>query len=542
MKKFNFKKNYFFSLFIFTFLILNIFFPINPKIIQANNLFLFNDFSFKFPPVNLGSVLQRKSGPLVVDGFRSTSYARFDSVLQIPQDAGEGKVLTSDDQGNATWQEPQVSGGEPVWGYITGNIGDQSCPLPCPSDLMNTLDLRAPLISPNFTNNARSTTPPVGDDDTSIATTEFVNSEINNFFADTGTWTDLGSVVRLSNLNHNISIGANNIIFKGGSATANRFIHTLGTNNLFMGLGTATGVSSFGSGNTGIGANSFTFLTFSGNNNTGLGRGVLNNNSSSNLAIGAGSRGGSGANSINTGVGVDSLANLSASNPGGNAAFGFWSLKSSTLGGENVSIGLSQGSTSGSFNTLIGSGGGGGSSFNNITTIGYGAGVNASNRMAFGITPSASNHTKAWGFGTNNFVSGNTNYAIRVGSQNGNNGNEAGLTTAGVWTNASDLNKKTNIQNLNYGLKEVLKLRPVSFNWKDSNTHDIGFIAQEVKEIIPELVYGKEGDLSLAYSQVPVVLVNAIAEQNQELILDQNNFTEFEKELNIIENKIKNAQ
>lgn len=58
-----------------------------------------------------------------------------------------------------------------------------------------------------------------------------------------------------------------------------------------------------------------------------------------------------------------------------------------------------------------------------------------------------------------------------------------------------------------------MKLHPVTYKLKGINNQDIGFIAQEVKEIIPEIVYGKEGELTLSYGQIAPVLVKAVQEQ-----------------------------
>ena len=62
--------------------------------------------------------------------------------------------------------------------------------------------------------------------------------------------------------------------------------------------------------------------------------------------------------------------------------------------------------------------------------------------------------------------------------------------TAYSTTVASDRRLKREIQKINYGLKDILKLNSVQFNWREKRKgkHDIGFIAQEVQEIIPEIV------------------------------------------------------
>ena len=85
----------------------------------------------------------------------------------------------------------------------------------------------------------------------------------------------------------------------------------------------------------------------------------------------------------------------------------------------------------------------------------------------------------------------------------------------------SDRRMKTNILDLKYGLKEVLAMRPVSFNWKSSpdSNNKVGLIAQEVREIVPEVVTGNEikETLGLNYAELVPVLINAVKEQQKEI-------------------------
>lgn len=101
----------------------------------------------------------------------------------------------------------------------------------------------------------------------------------------------------------------------------------------------------------------------------------------------------------------------------------------------------------------------------------------------------------------------------------------AHCSSAGVWVNASDRRLKSAIQPITYGLKEVLALRPVKYKMKESGASQVGFIAQEVQEIIPELITGMEGSvekgetLGMSYGNLTAVLVRAI--QTQEGTIDQ---------------------
>ena len=97
----------------------------------------------------------------------------------------------------------------------------------------------------------------------------------------------------------------------------------------------------------------------------------------------------------------------------------------------------------------------------------------------------------------------------------------ARCTAGGTWTNVSDVRLKKDIVNTTYGLFDVLRLRPVNYNMKADGEAQVGFIAQEVRKIIPEVVNGIEGDISkgetlgISYGNLVPVLTKAIQEQQQ---------------------------
>jgi hypothetical protein len=90
-------------------------------------------------------------------------------------------------------------------------------------------------------------------------------------------------------------------------------------------------------------------------------------------------------------------------------------------------------------------------------------------------------------------------------------------------TNPSDYRLKNTITPLTYGLNEVLQLNPKTFYYNDDVTKarlKYGFIAQEVKDVMPDLVrrLGANTDyLGLENEGIFVTLVNAIKELKQEL-------------------------
>ncbi len=123
--------------------------------------------------------------------------------------------------------------------------------------------------------------------------------------------------------------------------------------------------------------------------------------------------------------------------------------------------------------------------------------------------------------------------------------------------NVSDARLKTNIKNLNYGLNEIMKLRPVSYIWKkgmfgktfvpeSERALNLGFLAQEVQKTMPELVQTedwkpeseknpdvyvkKQRDfMAVNYVEMVPVLVKAMQEQ-QEMI------NELKKEIEALKN------
>jgi len=89
----------------------------------------------------------------------------------------------------------------------------------------------------------------------------------------------------------------------------------------------------------------------------------------------------------------------------------------------------------------------------------------------------------------------------------------------------SDARLKTNVQTLKNSLDIVLALNPVEFDWKEITpeydwfvengiTHSIGFIAQEVKQLVPEIVILKDnGYYTIDYPKINALLVEGIKEQ-----------------------------
>lgn len=95
---------------------------------------------------------------------------------------------------------------------------------------------------------------------------------------------------------------------------------------------------------------------------------------------------------------------------------------------------------------------------------------------------------------------------------------DIGVDATGLVVNqASDIRLKENIEPINYALNKVLMLSGVSFNWinkvSGGNERKLGLIAQQVKDIVPELVnQTSDGYLSVNYKDLSALLIEAIKE------------------------------
>ena len=99
---------------------------------------------------------------------------------------------------------------------------------------------------------------------------------------------------------------------------------------------------------------------------------------------------------------------------------------------------------------------------------------------------------------------------------------------AAKFTTASDLALKTNIVNVSGATKTVLALRPVTYQWKNpeyldnkrsplagNNPKEIGFIAQEVEKVLPDIIsIDEQGIRLMDYSAIIPILTSAIQELN----------------------------
>ncbi len=129
----------------------------------------------------------------------------------------------------------------------------------------------------------------------------------------------------------------------------------------------------------------------------------------------------------------------------------------------------------------------------------------------------------------------------------------------GIWVNyttVSDGRLKTNVIPVGQGLNIVNQLNPVFFDWDQNNPraqgfgtkHQVGFIAQDVEKVLPEVVNkGEDSYRSVEYGKIVAVVVAAVKElYNKVLDIEKNiealKFKDAAKDREIASVKAENAE
>jgi len=332
--------------------------------------------------------------------------------------------------------------------------------------------------------------------------------------------------------------------------------NTGGSNNIFIGPNSGKDNTTGGS-NTFVGVASG-YQNTTGANNTFLGSGAGNSNTEADwntfMGNGCGQNTTGGFNTFiggwtglfhtsssdNTFIGTQ--AGLGGYTPGAtgssNVYVGKASGGSQTSGSNNVYLGSSAGGykTSGNNNVFVGykSGLSNGDSGGNVF-IGNNAGQNETNSNKLYIANSSTTTPLIYG----DFSAGSQEVVINGNSTTNSdnrrffvNGTAGGTTS---WYNDSDARQKENINPIQQALEKVCNLEGVTFEWQDKSNHpkgdQLGFIAQDVEDILPEVVDNSGDHYSMQYAPITALLVEAIKQQ-QDLIEEMNmKISEMEKQL-----------
>ena len=242
----------------------------------------------------------------------------------------------------------------------------------------------------------------------------------------------------------------------------------------------------------------------------------------------------------NIGIGSSSLGELRTNSDGyQNVGIGDNTFNRLSEGRQNVALGSGAGNNLGSEmeachrNTLIGA-----NSMSEIaegsnnTCLGYQSGRKDPN-VDDGVVVNFSTY-----LGYNTIASGSTTNEIAIGyNAEGGGSNTIVLGNSSIAalkcqvqtiTSLSDKRDKTNIQDSEYGLDLISKLKPVTFDWNMRDgakvgIKDLGFIAQDLQEVnddYTQLVDDKNPEkLEASYGRLIPVLVKAIQELKAEIEL-----------------------
>ncbi len=124
-------------------------------------------------------------------------------------------------------------------------------------------------------------------------------------------------------------------------------------------------------------------------------------------------------------------------------------------------------------------------------------------------------HSTRIGYGISDTTTSGATYALDVSGS-------IGATADVVAYVSSDKRLKDNIKNIANPLEKLEKLNGVEFDWNDKQDlykgHDIGVIAQEVEEVLPEIVDTREdGHKAVKYDRMVALLIEAVKEQQQQI-------------------------
>ncbi|MFK7951104.1 MAG: tail fiber domain-containing protein, partial [Saprospiraceae bacterium] len=191
-----------------------------------------------------------------------------------------------------------------------------------------------------------------------------------------------------------------------------------------------------------------------------------------------------------------------------------------TIGNDNIFIGHEVGynTTKGENNVYIGDQAG----YNNITgnsnvLLGNRSGYNETGSNKLYIENSNTSSPLIYGEFDNNeiVINGNnthntSNYTFYV------NGTAGGSS---AWNNSSDRRLKENIQTVDNALDKITQMRGVTYEWKDGREAGsrLGFIAQEVEDILPQVVDTTGDYRTMQYAPITAVLVEAVKEQQAQI-------------------------
>ena len=267
----------------------------------------------------------------------------------------------------------------------------------------------------------------------------------------------------------------------------------------------------------------------SGASNTAVGSAALTSNTvgGSNVAVGRSSLQSNVGGIQNTALGASALNTI---NGNYNVAVGSSALVSLASGTGNVGVGTNVDlyNTSGSQNTLLGHEAGRNTAYHaksGNVFIGYQAGYSETSSNKLYIENSSSTSPLIYGDfssdqlnfnGTVGIKTTASTYALQVG--NSGDGTQA---RANAWNTFSDRRWKTDFAIIPAALEKLGQIHGYTYKWKDQSkdtTTQVGVIAQEIEEVLPQIVAtDEEGYKSVDYSKLTALLIEGVKELDKEV-------------------------
>ena len=109
---------------------------------------------------------------------------------------------------------------------------------------------------------------------------------------------------------------------------------------------------------------------------------------------------------------------------------------------------------------------------------------------------------------------------------------------------SSSLRYKSDIADLPFGLDAIAKLRPVTFNWKDTGQPDLGFVAEDVNQVTPLLaMLNAQGQIEgVKYDRITAILVKGMQEQQAQIAELQKQNAEQHTRIHDLQAQVSHAQ
>ena len=117
---------------------------------------------------------------------------------------------------------------------------------------------------------------------------------------------------------------------------------------------------------------------------------------------------------------------------------------------------------------------------------------------------------------TNHSGMGGKIYIVNAGIASDISINTTGIITATDFNSTSDARLKTNVQVIDDPLEKVLQINGVSFNWIQNNKPSMGVIADNIQEILPELVSDSDPK-TVNYNGLIGLLIEVVKEQQTQI-------------------------